>query len=387
MAGIWIFKYRFHDKEFKIKVLFLVSDKDGINPSSRFRAYAYSTFLKGQGIKCVFSASRPSKYFTERPGLPANKLLRLICVAMGFVSMFSRRLYDVVRSMGFNVVFLQKPLFPGRVFPICEKLLALANRKVVFDFDDAVFMRRKTSKKYWWSNLLVDVRDCERIIRSSFHVIAGNKCLAVYARRFNQDVTIIPSPIDTEKYKPSAKAKCDSLIIGWIGTNRNLVYLEGTKNVLQRLSKKYTFTLKIVCDPPGKKRERLHLQGVPYVFKTWNVDDELRDIQDFDIGIMPLSDDPWTRGKCSFKALQYMSCGIPSVISPVGMNSEVIQDGENGFLAATEKEWEEKIEILIKNPELRRKMGRNARLTVERKYSVKVCGRQLSDLLHEIARQ
>jgi glycosyltransferase involved in cell wall biosynthesis len=164
---------------------------------------------------------------------------------------------------------------------------------------------------------------------------------------------------------PKAGADNDGTVtLGWIGSSSTIFYLERIRGVLDRVFERHTNTrLKIVAD------RFLDCDLMPVVKKNWDYGDEIADLRSFDIGLMPLTDDPWARGKCGFKLLQYMAVGVPGVASPVGVNTEIIEHGRNGFLAESEKEWTECLARLIEDPALRRRMGEEARRTVIERYS------------------
>ena len=197
--------------------------------------------------------------------------------------------------------------------------------------------------------------------------MAGNEFLADYARANTENVTIIPTTIDTDKYEFIERTDNPEIVtIGWSGSFSTIQHLDTIRNVLQELAKTEKFRLRVIGTP------EYQLPGVDVEAIQWRSETELDDLRHIDIGLMPLPDDNWSKGKCGLKALQYMALGVPSICSPVGVNSTIIRDGENGFLAESKAEWVEKIKQLIHSPELRRKLGRAGRETVEREYSAKI---------------
>ncbi|MDP3789851.1 MAG: glycosyltransferase family 4 protein, partial [Candidatus Omnitrophota bacterium] len=197
-------------------------------------------------------------------------------------------------------------------------------------------------------------------------VIAGNNYLKDFALQFNKNAVVMPSSVDTEKYKPvPCEADKSQIVIGWIGSNTTETFLYDLEETFVSLSDKYkNLVFKIV----GAKFQSHELKNV--VNKEWALSEELSDLQSFDIGIMPMPDNLWTKGKCGFKAILYMACGIPVVASPVGANLEIIDDGTSGFLARDNKEWTDKLSALIENASLREKIGKNAREKIIKKYSL-----------------
>ena len=267
------------------------------------------------------------------------------------------RIWDLLKIGRYDLYCFEHQAFP--YLPVfLEKIAKRINPNMLLEFDDAIFLTPLHGRKI------------PKLIAMSRHVIVGNAYLKNYALQFNSHVSIIPTVIDTKRYKPKKNYRAQGQInIGWVGLSYNLPYLEGLGGALRRLrSEAGDFYLRIICS------QGLELDDVNTVFRPWNYDDEPEAIQGFDIGIMPLPDDEWARGKCGLKVLQYMACGVPVVASPLGINKEIIRDGENGFLAATEDMWVEKLKLLLSDEAMRRKLGQEGRKTVENHYSLKLWG-------------
>jgi glycosyltransferase involved in cell wall biosynthesis len=196
--------------------------------------------------------------------------------------------------------------------------------------------------------------------------MAGNSYLADYARQYNENVTIVPTTIDTDKYLfESPPEKDGHLTIGWSGSFSTVQHLDTVREALQELAKRKAFRLRVIGTP------NYELPGVDVESLPWRSETEISDLKPIDIGIMPLPDDRWSKGKCGLKALQYMALGIPTVCSPVGVNSVIIQDGENGYIADGVDDWVAKLESLLQDGELRKRLGRAGREVVEREYSAR----------------
>jgi glycosyltransferase involved in cell wall biosynthesis len=191
---------------------------------------------------------------------------------------------------------------------------------------------------------------------------------------------VLPTAIDTEHYKPDPMrgGSGGGLVVGWIGTSGNLACVEQLAPAFRALQQRVPFELMIVCNHVERS---LDLPGVDYRWLDWDSNRELADLAAFDVGIMPLLDNVWERGKCGFKLLQYMACGIPAVASPVGVNSDIIQPGENGYLADGADEWERRIEDLLVDPASREKFSRNGRETVLKGYALDITYPVLTDAL------
>lgn len=343
------------------KILFVASHRPDRSPSQRFRFEQYLDFLKSKGYDYDFSflISAEDDRIFYAPGNLFNKLVI-------FFKSGIKRLKDVLQAGNYDIIFIQREAFmTGSSF--FEKRFAASKAKVVFDFDDAIWNHdvSEANKKFGW---LKDPRKTEKIIAVSDLVIAGNQYLANYALRFNKNVKIIPTTINTDEYKPVKVSKNKhQVVIGWSGSITTIRHFELAVPFLQKLKQKYgsKIIFKVIGDRNYRNAE-LDITGL-----GWNKEDELKELSSFDIGIMPIPDDDWSKGKCGLKGLQYMALEIATVMSPVGVNSTIICDGENGFLASEINEWVEKISKLIDDENLRVRLGKAARKTVEEHYSVK----------------
>jgi glycosyltransferase involved in cell wall biosynthesis len=197
-------------------------------------------------------------------------------------------------------------------------------------------------------------------------VFAGNAYLAAYAKQYNPNVVIIPTTLDTVKHKLVNKSPTERVCIGWSGSFSTVPHFELAIPALEILQKQYgeKVYFKVIGDSRYVNNQ-LGIQGI-----AWSAERELEELAEIDIGIMPLPDDEWSKGKCGFKGLLYMSLGIPAVLSPVGVNTTIITHGENGFLAGSTGEWVDVLSMLVENASLRKSIGLQGRKTVEEKYSV-----------------
>jgi glycosyltransferase involved in cell wall biosynthesis len=256
------------------------------------------------------------------------------------------------------------------------RLLRRANPRIVFDFDDAVMFREQKHRKP------LDGRNFRKFLRTMeicSAVVAGNSFLASFARACDRRTVILPTSIDLRKYLVKEYAKGGSLTIGWLGLSDGLPYLRQIEPALRRLAQNFPgLKLKVVSDKP------LTLSGIEVQNELWQIDTEQTQLSSFDVGIMPLWDSVWTRGKCGYKILQYMGVGTAVVASPVGVNGEIIRSGENGFLARTEEDWVESIGHLIKHPEQRTQFGKSGRRLVEESYSLIGFAEGYVNLLREV---
>jgi len=352
-----------------MRVVFLTQTSE-LGPSSRHRVYQYLEFLKKQGILCTVSPAIPSTHFSKvySAQSPINKLPYFF---LGLL----RRFVDLAGTSQSDIIFLQKEVLP-QAYPLIEKLIRELHRKLVFDFDDAIFLLPPGKRSFLYN--LRYKNSVPKILSMSDYIIAGNEYLRQYALRFNTNVMVIPTSIDTEKYHVRERKKREKISIGWIGSTTTTLYLDQLKNVLRTLAKGYKFYLNVIGTAG------YGIEGVETVSKSWRLEREVFDLQDFDIGVAPLENDGWTLGKCGCKVLQYMAVGIPVVASRVGVHGEIIDDGVNGFLADSEEEWIDKLSLLIEDENLRRRLGIMGRKTVEDRYSVKVNGPRLLEILDKV---
>ena len=206
--------------------------------------------------------------------------------------------------------------------------------------------------------------------------MVGNAWLAEYARQFNAQVTIVPSTVEIERFQPITRYENKNrVIVGWTGSSTSQTYLEAFVPMLRELVARYDVELRIHSD-----REP-HLPGVPYVWRPWAAETEAEEISQFDIGLMPMPDVEWAKGKCAMKALLYMALGVPAVCSAIGANCEVIQHDENGLLVRTDEEWLTNIGRLVQDATLRQRLGTAGRRTVEQKYSKQYAARLFADVI------
>jgi glycosyltransferase involved in cell wall biosynthesis len=280
----------------------------------------------------------------------------------------------------YDLVVIQKKLFG----PLQFKALKLANRNLVYDMDDAVMFheieRREPVTGKFFARFASTAARCRG-------VIAGNGYLAEFARvargewqHESSAVLVLPTPVDTRTIVPKVhEPRNDGLRVGWIGTRGNLEHLKSIAGPLGKvLGSMPGSRLKVVSDAEPQ------MVGVPLEYKSWRAEEELADLQSFDVGIMPLVDNLWTRGKGGFKLLQYMAAGAPAVASPVGINREILRHGENGFLAVDDAEWETVLRQLLDDIDLRRRVGLAGRATVERSYALEQYNRRLAEFLESL---
>jgi len=342
-----------------MKLLFLTQNGQH-GPSSRYRVYQLVPHLEKLGITCVVSPAIDDELYHS---IYLSSDGRGGCRRTAFLETWRRRQADVARIQEFDAVFVQKGVFPG-LYAGFERRLA-ARRPLVFDFDDTIWLPREGGHPLL--RTLHREGTVHEILRCATAVIAGNEFLAEYAQRFNPNVTVVPSSIDVARYRRSD----DSVVIGWIGSRTTLPYLKPLAVVFKALSVKPRV---IASGDPSTL-------GFEVEFRPWRLETELDELARIGIGIAPLPDTPWERGKCGVKLLQYMACGVPVVASPVGVQQQIIRDRENGLLARDEEEWRRHLTALMGDAGLRARLGAAARKTVERHYDVRAAAGNVANVL------
>lgn len=344
-------------------------------PGQRFRIEQWQPFLEEENI-FVDYYSFADKNLTKIMPKPGNFPAKIGGMTKGLLKRFAhlRHLskYDVI--LVYRAAAMLGPAF-------FERLIKLSGRPVIYDFDDAIFLEHtnEANKFFGW---LKFANKTAAICRLSDHITVGNEWLAEYARKFNPRVTVIPSSVNTDVYIPrdNSESAADKIIVGWTGSSTSQTHLEMFAPTLKKLLAKHpNIEIHVHSDrSPDFPFE------VPFVWHQWTPDNEVEVISKFDIGIMPLPDDEWSQGKCSMKALLYMSLGIPTVCSDIGMNRQVIVHGENGFLAQDEAEWLKALSDLIADRNLQRVVGKSARNTIMERYSMKKCADLFASVVRDV---
>ncbi len=351
-----------------MRVLAVVPSVYDTSPGQRFRIEQWQLILSESGVEITYAPFE-------------NDELRAVLYESGQVIKkigavtrnMARRSAELANATDYDLVYIfREAALLGP--PWFERRIARLGVPVIFDFDDAVFVSYKSPSNGYLSYLKFPGKTAE-ICRLATHIMAGTDYLADYARQNNDNVTIITTTIDTEKYTFLEKSKePETITIGWSGSFSTIQHLDTVRDVLQEMAVTERFRLRVIGSPVYK------VPGVETEALQWRSETEIEDLRHIDIGIMPLPDEDWTKGKCGLKALQYMALGIPTICSPVGVNSTIIQDGVNGFLATGKAEWIEKIMRLMHSAKLRRDLGRAGRDTVERKYSAKAIAPKVLDV-------
>lgn len=340
-----------------MKMLIVAAHRLNRSPSQRFRFEQYLSFLKENGLDYHLSYiinEKDDKYFYSK-----GHFIRKSWILF---KAYFKRWKDVFTCGQYDLVFVQREAIMTRT-TIFERMLA-KRKPLIFDFDDAIWKMdiSDANQNLKW---LKNPAKTKRIIKHAQHVIAGNDYLAQYARAYNDHITVIPTTVDTLVFKPLPKQD-QKVIIGWSGSKTTIKHFELAVPVLKKIAEQYGAKVgfRVIGDSQYKSQE-IEVDGV-----EWNAKTEVLDLNEIHIGIMPLPDDEWSKGKCGLKGLTYMALGIPTIMSKVGVNSEIIQHGDNGFLYANNDELYRFLVELIDQVELRQSIGQRGRETVVQRYSV-----------------
>jgi glycosyltransferase involved in cell wall biosynthesis len=355
-----------------VRVLAWVPQPTGRSPGQRFRIEQWAPHLQREGIDIVYSpfVENGLADVLAAPGRTARK-------ALGVAAAWAGRLWEAVSRLEADLVYVFRE--GALVGPaVAERLLAL-RRPFVFDFDDAVWVRYLSPLNSYFSYLRFPGKTAT-LCRAARHVMAGNAYLGAYASRYNAQVSIVPTTVETSICRPRPSRRAGIPVIGWTGSFSTAPYLQLLKGALERLRRRHAFRVKVIG------ANRFSLEGVDVEVVPWRVATEIEDLWDIDVGVMPLPDAEWERGKCGLKALQYMALAVPAVVSPVGVNREIVEHGRTGFHATNEDEWVDALDRLLGDPELRDRVGRAGRALVETRYSAAAVAPSVADVFRSACR-
>ena len=348
----------------------LFSRYSRLGPSTRLRSLQYLGELERRGIDVEVQALFPDSYledlYGERPQAARYTAWRY----------YGRRIAELMRRRDHDLAWVEGELFPYLPYGL-EAMLSRHARPYVVDYDDALFHKYDMSPSPVVRRVLG--RKIDRVMARSACVIAGNPYLAARAERARAGrVEIIPTVVDEQRYPTVSHEDRAQPVIGWIGSPATEHYALDIRDVLLEMCAGGAARLVLVGARPEVAAQ---FEGVAVEVLPWSEATEAGLIADMDIGIMPLRDGPWERGKCGYKIIQYMACGLPVVASPVGVNADIVRHGDNGFLAANDDDWRRALRQLIDSPQLRARQGEAGRRRVEAHYSLASQAPRLADVL------
>ncbi|HEU4404287.1 MAG TPA: glycosyltransferase [Polyangiaceae bacterium] len=360
-----------------LRLLVLASKPVGLAPGQRYRLEQWAPRLAAShGIELDFAPFESPRLveLLYQPGRRPEK-------AAWVLRDFARRAADVARARRYDgaVVFREAALIGPAIY---ERALKLAGVPMFFDFDDAIWHPAQSSHNGVFSRLHFYGKT-STICRIADAVLAGNEYLAGYARARNPNVFVVPTSIELDRYPPQPEPPSDApFVVAWTGSHTTLAHFEHGREALERLARRRRIVVKVICSNPPSRP----IAGAENVFVRWTDAGEAEAVGASHAGIMPLPDDAFTRGKCGLKALQFMATGRPVVVSPVGMNRDLVRTGENGFLAETVDEWVEALEALASSRELRARVGAAGRKTVAERFSAEVVARLVAGVVRRTLR-
>ncbi|MCO6439698.1 MAG: glycosyltransferase family 4 protein [Nitrococcus mobilis] len=350
-----------------MKVL-LLSRYDRLGASSRVRMLQYLRFLEARSwridVSFLFSNGYLEALYEKRA------LWREV------VSGYWRRVGALARIGSYDLIWMEKELFPFMP-AFVERLLATFQVPYIVDYDDALFHRYDRHNRWIVRKTLS--RKIDAVMKNAAVVVAGNDYLAQRARIAGaRRIEIVPTVVDLDRYPAVDHVNAGPTIIGWVGSPATSRYLLDIAPSLEAVKRNYD--VRLVAIGAGEAA----IEGLPIEIWPWSEETEVASIRAFDIGIMPLRDGPWERGKCGYKLIQYMACGLPVVASPVGVNTDIVQHGISGFMAEDLEEWEQGLANLLENHVLRTSMGIQGRRRVEEWYSLQVQVSRLEGLMRKV---
>ena len=343
-----------------MRVLFITPYPIGKAASQRFRFEQYFSILTDKKIEfdCEPFLSKKAWDILYKNGFFFQKFLSLF-------NGYRKRYSLLFKLKQYDYVFVHREVVPFGP-PILEFLIAkIFQKKIIYDFDDAIWINNSSESNRlfsvfkWYSNV-------NYLCKIAYKVSCGNEYLCGFARQYNSTVVYNPTTIDTENHHNQQQVHDHpKFAIGWTGSHSTLKYLNEIVPVLKKLEAKFDFDFIVISD----EKPAIELKSLRFV--KWNKETEIEDLLDFSIGVMPLPNDRWAKGKCGFKALQYMALGIPALVSPIGVNTKIVDDGVNGFICTSAADWENAIEKLIINPALLIEISSRTQQKIEQHYSVK----------------
>jgi glycosyltransferase involved in cell wall biosynthesis len=347
------------EKSKVISVLFIVPAPLGVSPGQRFRFEHYLPFLEEKGIYY-----RVSPYYSLRGRKALYSKSNIAGKVFGILRGFLKRVGDLFTIWKYDYVYIHREDVPFGPPFFAWTARKVFKKKIIYDFDDAIWIPLMSdyNQKFSFIKFFGNVA---KICKWSHIVSVGNDYLKEFAANYNQNVVVIPTVVNTDTVHGAVQnQETERPAVGWTGSFSTLPYLNMVLAVLQQLQEEIDFTFYVIAD----KDPQLALKK--YVFVKWTAETETEDLLKFHIGIMPLTDDKYSKGKCGFKAIQYMALGMPAIVSPVGVNIRIVNDGTNGFICESELKWKEYLRQLLKDTQLRKSMGEAARYKIEKSYSI-----------------
>jgi glycosyltransferase involved in cell wall biosynthesis len=340
--------------------------------SSRLRIHQFADPLAERGIHLTVAPMVTDAALQ-------NRYRRGCYTPAAVISAYAARLMQLVRASTFDVALVQNEVLPW--FPLRADTIVLRGLPMVVDYDDAAFHRYELHRSAFVRHFFKGRID--GVMRAARTVIAGNQYLADRAHAAGAtDVIQIPTVVDTRRYstrETGERSPGAAPRVVWIGQPTTARYLEMVMPALSKLGQMQPAVLRVVgAQGPA-------IKGIQIEHCSWSETTEVSDLREADIGIMPLPDEPWERGKCGYKLIQYMACGLPVLASPVGVNPDIVKHGHNGFLCGSDQDWFYYLKLLVADPSLRYRMGQAGRQLVQQRFSTDAVSGHLADVLARAA--
>lgn len=341
------------------RILFITPYPFDSAPSQRFRFEQYFDILRENGFEFdqkPFWSNSTWEVLYKKGNFLKKMWGLLTAILRRYLLLFSISKYDFI--------FIHREYSPVG-FPFTVWMISkVFGKKIIFDFDDAIWIPNVSENNRLFNRFKV-YSNTRKIIKHSYKISAGNEYLSLFAKQFNPNVFYNPTTIDTENYHNKLRQiSGGKFIIGWTGSHSTVKYLDEIIPVIQKLEKEFDLEFHVISD----KQPSWDLKSLKFI--PWSKETEVTSMLSFSIGIMPLSHDQWSEGKCGFKALQYMALGIPALVSPVGVNTRIVDHEKNGFYCRNMEEWEKYIRLLISNQDLLKRISGNTTQKVKDEYSV-----------------
>lgn len=350
-----------------MKIL-LLSRYDRLGASSRIRSLQYLPLIESDDWQVDVRPLFSNAYLQALYGGQSR--------GVHVISGYWQRLQVLMQAKDYDLIWIEKEAFPF-IPALAERLMDKTAIPYIVDLDDALFHRYDRNPCWFIRSLLG--KKIDAVMRHAALVVVGNEYLAERAHfAESQAIAIIPTVVDLDQYNIVQRENIPPLTVGWIGSPATTNYLLDIAHIFNSLARE--FAVRFVAMGASKNT----LKDLPIEVWPWSEKNEVKLIQAFDIGIMPLVDSPWERGKCGYKLIQYMACGLPVVASSVGVNGQIVEHGVNGFLAKNSQDWEQALRKLLKDPELRRRMGSKGRECVETRYSLQIQAPRLKKLMRDV---
>jgi glycosyltransferase involved in cell wall biosynthesis len=344
-----------------MRVLFLVPYPLDAAPSQRFRFEQYLDMMRTKGHVIDVSPFLDTAAWNilYRQGHTLSKVA-------GMMRGYFRRLGDLLRLRKYDFVFIHREAAPFGPAIFEWIIMRLFSKKTIYDFDDAIWIPNASESNSTLTRLFKNFSNVKKICRWANKVSVGNEFLRDYALQFNKNVVINPTTIDTDLHHNTTTDHGNSkFVFGWTGSHSTIHYLDMLVPVFKRLEETEDFELHVICDTPPKFK----LKSLKYI--PWKKQTEVDDLLNFNVGLMPLPEDIWSKGKCGFKALQYMALGIPAVVSNVGVNAKIVDHEINGCICTSAEEWFHCLQKLINDPARLKQLSLTTREKIVKNYSVK----------------